>query len=549
MKGHLLFFAACVILSPLMVINPSAQEEPNFDDILESAGEDFKEMKRRADEEFSQMKSEVDAEFGDLLANAWKEFELARGIVRDETPKPEEVPVARPEDVPPPAPEPEPESAPEPAPEPEPVPPSPEPESPREPPAPAPAPEPEPRAEQPPPPPPDSGTRDVAVPRKSGEPLAFNFYDALVRVTFDPSWRRNTTPRVDQATIRAFWERYSRTSYPDFLEQAAAVKSELALNDWGYCVLLDYLSAGICGAESLERPLFIWFMLVHSGYDARIGFKDNQAYVLIPSENTIFQAPFYQFGDRRYYITALGASSGSARSLFTYEGATETASRSFDFSMPLSPAVGKKMERRDLSFTYLGRDYSLPVDINTNVVRFYDHYPQIDLDVYFDSALSDDTGAVLLSGLGRIIAGRNEAESVNIILRFVQTAFNYATDDDQFGVENYLFPEETLYYPSCDCEDRSFLFAWLVHELLDLHVIGLEYPGHLATAVRFSEPVPGDAVTYNGDRYAIYWRKKLFALQSYHKTLIADKTGCRTNELGYSRFVADNCCRPLLPLS
>jgi len=469
----------------------TAAQQPDFDDIFDSADDDFKEMKRRADEEFAQMKSEVDAEFGDLLANAWKEFELARGIVRDETPKPVDVPVARPDDVPPPLPEPEPEPAPAPPPEPLPEP-TPEPAPP-----PPVQPEPEPPKETP------SAPRPVPVPKKSGDPLSFNFYDTLVDITYDPAWNRNTTATVDQESIRAFWDRYSRTNYPDFLEQALSVKRELKLNDWGYCVLLDYFSAGICGAQSSERPLFIWFMLVHSGFDARIGFKDDRAYVLIPTANTVYQAPFYQMGDRRYFITLLGSAGGQVKSLFTYEGRHESAKNLIDFSMPVSPALGRKFERRNLRFSYLDREYSVPVDINENIVLFLDHYPQIDLPVYFEAALSADSGATLLDGLRPIIRDKPETEAVNILLRFVQTAFEYQTDDDQFGFENYLFPEESLFYPYCDCEDRSFLFANLVSALLGLDVIGLEYPGHIATAVRFTGTVRGDAVVYGGERYII----------------------------------------------
>ena len=84
-----------------------------------------------------------------------------------------------------------------------------------------------------------------------------------------------------------------------------------------------------------------------------------------------------------------------------------------------------------------------------------------------------------------------------------QTAFEYKTDDAQFGGEKYMFAAETLYYPYSDCEDRSILFSYLVHELLQLEVVGLIYPGHAATAVRFSQPISGDQVEINGARYLI----------------------------------------------
>ena len=64
-------------------------------------------------------------------------------------------------------------------------------------------------------------------------------------------------------------------------------------------------------------------------------------------------------------------------------------------------------------------------------------------------------------------------------------------------------PEETLYYPASDCEDRAILFSYLVKNLLGLKIIALDYPGHIATAVKFSANINGDAVEYNGQRYVI----------------------------------------------
>src|SRR3972149_2063363 len=102
-----------------------------------------------------------------------------------------------------------------------------------------------------------------------------------------------------------------------------------------------------------------------------------------------------------------------------------------------------------------------------------------------------------------ILQGKTEWEAVNILLRFVQTAFEYKTDDDQFGREKPLFVDEVLFYPASDCEDRSVLFAYLVQTLLGLDVVGLDYPAHIATAVRFTSEVAGDQVMYEGKKFVI----------------------------------------------
>jgi hypothetical protein len=88
-------------------------------------------------------------------------------------------------------------------------------------------------------------------------------------------------------------------------------------------------------------------------------------------------------------------------------------------------------------------------------------------------------------------------------LNFVQTAFDYQTDGQQFGYERSLFADETFFYPYSDCEDRSILFAVLVRELLGLEVVLLSYPKHIATAVRFNSEVTGDALIIDNRRFTV----------------------------------------------
>ena len=66
-----------------------------------------------------------------------------------------------------------------------------------------------------------------------------------------------------------------------------------------------------------------------------------------------------------------------------------------------------------------------------------------------------------------------------------------------------MFPDEVLYYNDSNCKDRAILFAYLVRSLLRLDVVGLGYPGHVATAVRFSMGIPGDHVEYQGRQFTI----------------------------------------------
>jgi hypothetical protein len=63
-----------------------------------------------------------------------------------------------------------------------------------------------------------------------------------------------------------------------------------------------------------------------------------------------------------------------------------------------------------------------------------------------------------------------------------------------------MMPEETLFYPYSDCDDRAILYAYLVRELTGLEVVGLLYPSHLTTAILLPG-VSGDTIMHNGKRY------------------------------------------------
>ena len=90
-----------------------------------------------------------------------------------------------------------------------------------------------------------------------------------------------------------------------------------------------------------------------------------------------------------------------------------------------------------------------------------------------------------------------------MLINFVQTAFEYATDDEQFGYERPLFGDEIFYYPYSDCEDRSILFSILMRDLLGLDVVLLHFPGHLATAVKFNEDISGFYLMIDNEKYLI----------------------------------------------
>ena len=113
---------------------------------------------------------------------------------------------------------------------------------------------------------------------------------------------------------------------------------------------------------------------------------------------------------------------------------------------------------------------------------------------YANAPMATEIQNELYPVLRKELAGLSEYECVSRILNWVQTGFAYEYDEKVWGHDRTFFAEETLFYPYCDCEDRSVLFTRLVRDLTKLDCILIYYPGHLAAAVNFNLNVNGDYI-------------------------------------------------------
>ena len=145
----------------------------------------------------------------------------------------------------------------------------------------------------------------------------------------------------------------------------------------------------------------------------------------------------------------------------TYDRKYDPAQTSIDFNLPNPLDFGNTPVNKQVKFSYAGKAYSFDLKYDPGIIDFFADYPQVNMDVYFNAAISEDFKLTMVEALQPLLAEMSEPEAVNFLLRFVQTAFEYQTDPEQFNREKFFFAEEVIYYPACDCEDRSVLFAYL----------------------------------------------------------------------------------------
>ncbi|WP_430461283.1 hypothetical protein ACQUQU_00435 [Thalassolituus sp. LLYu03] len=335
----------------------------------------------------------------------------------------------------------------------------------------------------------------------TGPAATFDFYGDKISIHYAATMKKAFSGKLNNDNIANYWLKLAGSEHKQTVKELKDTAAALGLNDWGTAQLFDAFARSL-QRDNNSRILTSWFLLVKAGYDARVAYND-RVHLLITSDQELFGVTYFRLGGKQYYAVNLNDKPLKPGKVFTYEGQHEEGSAALDFSEPNRFVPTGAEEQRKLAFSYDGKQYNLSVAYPQRYVAYFASYPQLSLPNYFRAGLPAVTAQSLLTQLRPVVEGQSELDAVNRLLRFVQTAFSYETDDDQFHEENYLFPLETLHYPYSDCEDRAALFAWLTESLLGLDVVILDYPGHVATAVAFSAQIKGDSWTVGGKRFVI----------------------------------------------
>lgn len=336
-----------------------------------------------------------------------------------------------------------------------------------------------------------------------GKRVIVDYYGKELQFYYDEKLRRRLHANINTEAVSDYWSELSQTDYEPVLKQLSAQKQAMQLNDWAFASLINRVADKINNGRRNESVLLSWFILAKSGYRARIAFNDTALFLLVPAKQEIFEVPYFTLRNQRYYAIGFDGTKQHPGQVYTYDGEYPGAINAFDMRVTSLVTLNDVSENRKLTFIFENKKYDIDVVYDRGRIEFLSTYPQLSLDLYFSSNVNRLTATPLLQQLALFMEGMSEQQAVNFLLRFVQTTLKYETDEQQFGEENYLFPEETLSYPYSDCEDRAILLSWLVRSLLKLDVVGLDYPGHVATAVSFSDVVKGDSINYNGKHYIV----------------------------------------------
>lgn len=358
------------------------------------------------------------------------------------------------------------------------------------------------------PPTPDPQPTPIAPIKEDSQPqertIAFVYCGTQCRIRLNKNLNL-TLQNCSNEQLSNVWTQLSAEGVlNNTIRDCLAIRVGRNLCDWAYLNLLSSFSKAIYG-KSNEATMLTSYIYAQSGYKMRLGRNEQNIYLLYASEHGIYDIAYFDIDGLKFYpfecnknqLEICDASLPKEKPLSLYI----TQNQQFEYkASKLRTLTSKRYP-----------DVQIHVQVNENMIDFYNTYPTSEINnnfmtrwaMYANTPLDEHVKKDLYPALKEKINGMNQLEAANKLLNWVQTAFVYELDDKVWGHDRAFFAEETLYYPYCDCEDRSILFSRLTRDLLGLETILVFYPGHLASAVCFTENVSGDYISLNGKRYVI----------------------------------------------
>ncbi len=331
--------------------------------------------------------------------------------------------------------------------------------------------------------------------------LFLNFFGVDITLHYDKSMMISIERGLSKEKISDAWDSLAKSEYETTLDELKSISKKLHLNDWAKYLLIKQTSDAIYKNEN-EARIFTWFTLLKMGYDAHLSFQNHRVILLIPIDGELYNTVYYTLNNKQYYAIDYHAK-GKLGPIMTYDNIYEGSSSALDFSIKTLPLLVENKAVKRLAFDVDNVHQSVTLEYDKNLFDFYQSYPQVDYRSYFsapESVLLDES---IKKAFEPLILGKSQSEALDIILGFVQHAFKYQVDTEQFDKEKVMFPSETIFYTYSDCEDRAILFSYMVKVLFGMDVLGLKYPNHMATAVGINEKLDGEYVLYKDRPYIV----------------------------------------------
>jgi hypothetical protein len=350
----------------------------------------------------------------------------------------------------------------------------------------------------------------IAVPsfsKAQGYTTSFELFNKTFNLYVDSSIVLRDSVELDEDYIYRSYMRLDHGNYQIVVDSLIDYKVKHDLNDWLYYQLIRKAAETLSPKkDNYERYTFYkWFLMVKSGYDARLTIANNRIIFYVYNNEDIADIPFLMFKNKKYMcLNYHDYKNANLNDVPPHDMISiPEARKAFSYKVTRMPDFKpENYKQKSVGFNYKHRSYHFNIKLNPEVDAIFKNYPVVDFESYFNIPLTKETYSSLIPLLKKTLKDMGQKKGVDYLMKFTRYAFLYQDDEDNFGKEKRLSPEETLFSKYSDCDDRVALFFYLVKEIYDVPMIALLYPTHITMAVKLDKPI-GDPILYNGKVYSL----------------------------------------------
>lgn len=333
------------------------------------------------------------------------------------------------------------------------------------------------------------------TPKPNEKWFNFNFFNTPCKVRLDNSLKFKLSS-IDEKSLAAVWQQLSGETSNALVADCFRLIDEMNLCDWGAIRLFKSLGEAYLGKGTNEAVFFQMYLMTQTGYKSRIGRMGDYLVILVPFDGEVYEMSYYNKGGVPFYnITGKKGNQGCLIYDEVFPNERMASLR------PKQPVLAERLSEARTFTTERYPDMTVRVQVNRNLMDFYDTYPHCTQNNMVYANLSERVKQAVYPTFRKALEGKPVDEAANMLLHFMHKAFDYMSDLEQFEYERPFFGDESFWFPYNDCEDRAILYCILIRDLLGLDAVLLEYPGHMATAIALPKEVQGAYLDLGGKRY------------------------------------------------
>jgi len=344
--------------------------------------------------------------------------------------------------------------------------------------------------------------------QEMNDTLSVDLYSHVLQVPYAGKYLKELKIVATPSSLKYGLQQLNAAGYQPLIDSLLSYRKKNSVNDWLYYQLIRKTAQQLSPKQTdyLKYTLYKWFLLSKSGYDARLALSGSKIIFYVFNDEDIADIPFFMVDGRKYmclnyhdYAQVNLNDDPPQPVKLEVSGAVSSFSYKVIKMPDFKPA---DYTDKKLAFIYDHKQYHFSIKLNKEVQSLFVNYPGVDFETYFNIPLSKETYSSLIPVLKKITGKMNEKKGVDYLMRFTRYAFLYENDQENFGKEKRMSPEETLFSAYSDCDDRAALFFYLVKEIYNLPMIALLYPTHITMAVQFTKAI-GQPIWYKGQVFSV----------------------------------------------